>query len=157
MRRSLGAQVKEIMKRLSLLIALSASMIGCRTTVISHDEHLAAKAAQRFSEVTFIQNNIPSSYSMLSESAKRLFTAEKLQQINSQMHPAARPVTVKATEFEPIPGQRAMNIFISGENGQEKFYYRITMEGTAQTGYAPSGFYRGNGPYPVSALRQKMS
>lgn len=67
------------MKRLPLFVALTAGLIGCRTAVISHDEHLAAKAAQDFAEAAFMRNDVSSAYRMLSGNAKRMFGMEKLQ------------------------------------------------------------------------------
>ncbi len=59
-------------------------------------------------------------------------------------------------EFEPIPGQEGMNIYLTGENGAEKFYYRIPMKGSEGKGYKAAGVFRGQGPYAPSELRQPL-
>ncbi|MBM3212679.1 hypothetical protein FJZ33_10690 [Candidatus Poribacteria bacterium] len=133
-----------------------ASLIGCTATVISHDEDMAAKSAIAFSKVALVQHDIQNGYSLLSDNAKKTISFEKYSQVLSQMHPSLYPLSLTAEEFEPMPGQKGMNIFLYGENGSEKFFYRCTMEGTAGTGYKVSGIYRGNGPYPPSKLRQKL-
>jgi hypothetical protein len=66
------------------------------------------------------------------------------------------PISLTAEEFEPMPGQKGMNIFLYGENESEKFFYRLTMEGTTGMGYEVSGIYRGSGPYPPSKSRQRL-
>ncbi len=58
---------------------------------------------------------------------------------------------------DPMPGEQAMGIYVEGTNGGDTFYYRFTMEGTRATNYAIGGMYRNTGPYPASALRQKLS
>ena len=95
-------------------------------------------------------------YSLLSESARQQLSLEQFKQVNAKLHPSTFPTKVVANEFESIPGEKAMNIFLIGENRKEQFYYRLPMEGTVTDGYRVSGLYRGNGPYPASNLRQKL-
>jgi hypothetical protein len=140
---------------ISVTLAL-AFVTSCTASVISHDEDMAAKTAIEFSKVALVQHNIQNGYSLMSENAKKTVSLEKYSQVFSQMHPSLYPLSLTAAEFEPMPGQKGMNIFLYGENGSEKFFYRFTMEGTAGTGYKVSGIYRGNGPYPSSKLRQKL-
>jgi len=52
------------------------------------------------------------------------------------MHLTVYLLTVRATEYEPIPRQEAVNIFLTGTNKNEKFYYRLTMEGTTEKAIA---------------------
>ena len=131
-------------------------LMSCRATIISHDEDMAAKSAIEFSKIAFIQHDVQHSYSLLSDAAKKMIPFEKYSQVFFQMHPSLYPLSLTAEEFEPMPGQKGMNIFLYGENGSEKFFYRVTVEGTAGTGYKVSGIYRGNGPHPPSKLRQKL-
>jgi hypothetical protein len=80
--------------------------------------------------------------------SKRLTTLWPFTQFIS--HP------LMATDFEPMPGQTAMSIYLTGKNDNEDFYYRLVMQGTTQTGYTVSGFYRGSTAYPASKLRQTL-
>src|SRR5439155_13511596 len=145
-------------QRFIWLALIWIGLIGgsCRSTVLSHDEELAASKAVEFAETTFIKKDFEKGYILLADSAKQAINFEQFQQTCQHMHPQSFPTTLRATEFEPLPGQKAMNIFLTGENGGEKFYYRIAMEGTAPTGYQVLGLYRGNGPYPSSNLRQQL-
>ena len=47
--------------------------------------------------------------------------------------PAALSPT--ATEYEPMSGEKAIYIFLKGQNRDEQFAYRVTLEGTAAAGY----------------------
>jgi|WetSurMetagenome_2_1015567.scaffolds.fasta_scaffold109630_1 hypothetical protein len=131
-------------------------LISCRVTVISHEEELAAKSAIDFAKVALIRQDIQHSYSLLSDNAKKTTSFENYSQILSKIHLSSYPISLTAEEYEPIPGQEGMNVFLYGENGSEKFFYRLIMEGTARKGYKVSGIYRGNGPYPPSNLRKKL-
>jgi hypothetical protein len=136
---------------ISFTLAL-AFLISCTASVIRHDEDMAAKTAIEFSKVAIVQHDIQNGYSLMSDSAKKTVSLEKYAQVISQMHPSLYPLSLAAQEFEPMPGQKEMNIFLYGENGSERFFYRLTMEGTKETGYKVSGIYRGSGPYPPSKL-----
>lgn len=141
----------------SIFAALAlVSLISCTATLLSHDVDMAARSAVEFSKVALVQRDIQKGYFLLSDNAKKNISFENFSQVISQMHPSLYPLSLTAEEFEPIPGQKGMNIFLYGENGSEKFFYRLIMEGTAETGYKVSGILRGNGPYPSSTLRQKL-
>jgi len=140
---------------ISITLAL-AFVISCTASVIHHDEDMAAKTAIEFSKVAIVQHNIQNGYSLMSDNAKKTVSLEQYSQVFSQMHPSLYPLFLTAKEFEPMPGQKGMNIFLYGENGSERFFYRLTMEGTKETGYKVSGIYRGSGPYPPSKLRQTL-
>jgi hypothetical protein len=131
-------------------------LANCSGSIISHDEDMAAKSAIQFALVAFVQHDAPNGFFLLSENAKKSIPVEKFSEALSQMHPLQYPLSVTAVEFEPIPGQKGMNILLHGANGAEQFYYRLMMEGTAGTGYKVAGFFRGNGPYPGSKLKQKL-
>jgi hypothetical protein len=144
------------MKKIIVCITVIVFFTNCSGSVIGHDEDMAAKSAIQFAKIAIVQHDIQNGYSLLSENAKKTITLEKYSEVFSQMHPASYPLSLTADEFEPIPGQKGINIFLHGESGAEQFYYRLTMEGTAGNGYKVSGLYRGNGPYPPSKLRQKL-
>jgi hypothetical protein len=75
----------------------------------------------------------------------------------TKMHPSTKyPDAVNATDYEPLPGQPGMNIFLFGQTGAEHFYYRFYMEGTKETNYAVGGLWRNDGPYPPSNMRHRL-
>ena len=141
------------------LICLSFAVFfawSCRSSVIIHDENSAAQEAARFAFTVFVRQDASGGYSLLADTAKKQLSFEQFRAVNAKLHPSTFPTRVVATEFEPIPGQEALNIFLFGEGENEKFYYRIPVEGSLNEGYKVSGMYRGNGPYPPSSLRQKL-
>ncbi|NLO91520.1 MAG: hypothetical protein GX410_05960 [Elusimicrobia bacterium] len=128
---------------LFIVMALS----GCVSASVQ-DEKLAARQAGEFCDVAFIRHDAVQAYALLLEQTKQSIPADKFAGILVQMHPSGYPNIVKAIEYEPLPGQRAMNIILVGENSSEKFYYRLVMAGDAVSGYRVAGLFRSNGPYP---------
>jgi hypothetical protein len=141
-------------KVVSVLVA-GLILAGC-VSVIAHDDKKAAKAAERFTTAAFIERDYPKAYDLMSSDAKKHISLAQFQETVMRMHPTAFPSAIKATEFEPMPGQKAMNIFLFGEGGGESFYYRLIMTGTSSSGYQVAGFVRGSGPYPPSKLSLKI-
>jgi hypothetical protein len=60
---------------------------------------------------------------------------DKFKQSITAMHPRDYPTKVTAQEFEPMAGEKAIHVFLTGRNDQEQFSYRVTLEGTAASGY----------------------
>ena len=46
-----------------------------------------------------------------------------------------KPTRVTAKEFQPMPGENALWIYLSGKNGEDQFSYRLTMEATGAGDY----------------------
>ncbi len=109
-------------------------LTGCAESV-NHDEVLAGRRAVEFAQVAFVKHDIENGYALLSDSTKRHVPLEKFKEVLARMHPKAFPTSVTATEYRPMPGEKAIYIFLTGENSGERFYYRLTMEGTATTDY----------------------
>lgn len=138
-----------------LALAVILVFMGCKGS-IEHDETSAAKSAVEFSRVAFVRHDFESSYALLSDSGRRYVPLETFKQAVSKLHPKAFPLSVTASECEPMRGEKAIHIYLTGENNGERFYYRLTMEGDAATGYKVARFYRADEPYPWSSLRQKL-
>jgi hypothetical protein len=131
------------------------ALMACKGS-IDHDEISAAKTAVEFAQAAFVRHDIESSYPLLSDSARRYVPPEKFKETLSRLHPRAFPVSVTATEYEPMHGEKAIHIYLTGENSGERFYYRLTLEGAAATGYRVARFYRESSPYPGASLKQKL-
>ncbi|TMA10247.1 MAG: hypothetical protein E6J89_10820 [Deltaproteobacteria bacterium] len=138
-----------------LALALVMGSMGCKGSV-DHDEISAAKSAVEFADVAFVQRDFERGYALLSDSGKRYVSPEKFKETLSRLHPKAFPVSVTASEYEPMRGEKAMHLYLTGENSGERFYYRLTMEGAATTGYRVARFYRESNPYPGASLRQRL-
>jgi hypothetical protein len=126
--------------------ALALPACGARVTV--HDEMKAARVAEKFARAAFVARDFPTAHGFMSKEAQEQIPLSTLTEAAAKMHAAGLPTSVKATDFEPISGQRAMNILLVGQNGSESFYYRLVMVGDSGSGYSVASVSRGNGPYP---------
>ncbi|HLG55557.1 MAG TPA: hypothetical protein VI485_09510 [Vicinamibacterales bacterium] len=140
---------------LGLLSAMCTAVISCKA--IRHDEHVAAAKAEEFLRVAVIDRNSAAAYAMLSLEARTSIKESTFVETVEKMHPNGYPAIVRATEYEPVPGQSAIQVFLEGESGVLKYYYRVAMSGNVDAGYAPSAMFRGNQAYPPSPLRQSLS
>lgn len=136
-----------------LLVPVCCSSVACSINVIVHDEQAAAATAGKFADLAFVKSEYASARALFSPELEQAVSAEKFADTVDTMHPKARPTEVKATEFEPLPGQRAMNIYLKGMRDGEAFYYRLLMVGDKGAGYKVQGLWRGPGPYPPSARK----
>ena len=115
-------------------VLVAVVLLSCAQSV-SHDEVSAAKTALEFARTVLLDKNPQAGYKMLSQGGKRHVPLDKFQQTIAAMHPRSYPTKVSALEFEPMAGEKAIYVFLTGWNEQEQFSYRITLEGTAATGY----------------------
>jgi hypothetical protein len=136
----------------------SCSLTSCgvnisRVSIIVHDQQAAAKSAAKFADLAFVRSDYASAQALLAPQVRQGIPIDRLTAEVAKMHPKARPSEVAAMEFEPMPGQPAMNIYLKGTHGDETFFYRLVMVGDKGSGYQVAGFWRGSGPYPPSARR----
>jgi hypothetical protein len=142
------------MRRLLVPLMLLLSVAGC-SEKIKHDETLAGTQAVEFARMAIVQQDFERSYQLLSDAAKRYVPLDKFKQALIRMHPNNHPIKIKATEYEPMPGEKAIYIYLVGDNSGEAFYYTLTMEGTAATGYKVSKFTAGNRSFLPSTNERK--
>jgi hypothetical protein len=60
---------------------------------------------------------------------------EKFKETMTRLHPRGFPTSVTAKEYQPMPGENALWIYLSGQNPEDQFNYRLTMEATASGDY----------------------
>jgi hypothetical protein len=141
--------------RLYLLI-LALFLMGCIES-IDHDAAVAGKKAEEFAQVVFVKQDVENGYALLADGAKRYVSREQFKKVLAKLHPGAYPKNVKATEYEPMPGEKAIYIFLLGDNSGERFYYRLTLEGTAKTPYKVLRLDRAGEPYPPSSEKKRLN
>jgi hypothetical protein len=122
-----------------LICTLCALVASCAKTT-QHDEQLAAKRAIEFAQVTLVDGNSDKGYDLLAAGGKRYISREKFKESVARLHPRGLPTKVTAKEYQPMPGEPAIWIYLVGQNSEEQFQYRFTMEAT------------GNGDYRVLTL-----
>ena len=138
----------------SLIFALG--LPGCIESV-DHDAAAAGKKAEEFAQIAFVKRDIDNGYALLADGTKRYVSQEQFKAVLAKLHPKAFPKIVTASEYEPMPGEKAIYIFLTGENSGEHFYYRLTMEGTATTSYTVLRLDRASEPYPPSNDKKRLS
>jgi hypothetical protein len=140
-------------RSLGLLILIIGSALPSCVNVIAHDQATAAKAATGFAQIAFVSRDYPKAHGLLASRSQKEISEDVFTKTVTNMHPKGFPSRITATEFEPMPGQRAMTIYLKGDGDGEDFYYRLQLDGDATSGYRVTGLFRGNGPYPPSARR----
>jgi hypothetical protein len=134
----------------SVVLVTACCLSTACVRVIEHNQNAAASAAERFAATAFVKKDHAAAKGMLSPAGQESMDLEKVIQ---EMHPASFPASVKAIEYEPMPGQAAMQIYLKGTAEKEEFYYRFVMSGDRHSGYQVLGLWRGSGPYPPSTRK----
>jgi hypothetical protein len=122
-----------------------AALIGCAGS-IDHNTERAGVKAEEFARIAFVNRDFETGYKLLAEGTRRYVSVDKFKEVITRLHPKGYPITVTAREFEPMPGEKAIYVFLTGESADERFYYRVTLEGTAGTDYRVLQFDRSANP-----------
>jgi hypothetical protein len=142
--------------RFVAVLLLCALLAGCSES-IEHDESAAAQRAIEFARLVLIEKQFAKGHELLSASGRRYLPVEKLAETVTRLHPQAFPTKVTALEFQPMPGEKAIWIYLVGQNPQEQFHYRFTMEGSANGEYRLLTLDNGAVAKFFSPLSQKRS
>lgn len=118
-----------------LIIGLLTLLLASCAGSVKHDETLAARRAIEFAQYVLINKNFDKGYELVSNGGKRHLSLEKFKETVTRMHPRSFPTKVTATEFQPMPGEKAIWIYLAGRNAEEQFQYRFTMEMTDNADY----------------------
>ena len=129
----------------AIVVCMVATLIGCAEK-FDHDPAVAAAKAEEFARVAFVNRDVQKSYDLLAVGTRRYVSLEKLKEVITRLHPKGYPSAVQAGGSEPMPGEKAVYVFLAGESAGERFYYRLTLEGTAKAGYRVLQFDRASGP-----------
>ena len=145
------------MIRGAILILTTLNCAACLPSFkrIYHDPNLAAAKAIEFSKEAFIDLNQPEAYKYLTQAARQALTLDQFIDGVAKMHPRTFPKVVVATDYQPIPGQEAMIIWLVGENDNENFVYRMEMIGNS-SGYQ-IGFVARVSDREPSTLRKSLT
>jgi len=124
---------------LSLLLGWFVLASSCAEST-QHDENIAAKRAIEFAQVTLINKDFDQGYELLSAGGKRHISLDKFKETVTRLHSRGFPARLTANEYQPMPAENPIWIYLTGQNSQDQFQYRVTMEST------------GNGDYKVLTL-----
>jgi hypothetical protein len=117
-----------------LILALFALVASCAEST-RHDENLAAKRAIEFAQVTLVDKNFDKGYELLAAGGKRHVSLDKFKETVTRLHPRGFPAKVTAKEYQPMPGEKALWIYLTGQNAEDQFQYRLIMEATDNGDY----------------------
>ncbi|HKY09953.1 MAG TPA: hypothetical protein VJQ55_17025 [Candidatus Binatia bacterium] len=136
-----------------MVAILLTILSGCAESV-KHDETLAAKRALEFGRVVFIEKNLDKGYDLLADGGRRHVPRDRFKQSLAAMHTRGFPSKLAAVEYEPMADEKAIYIFVRGQNTEEQFNYRVTMAGTAATDYKVLKIDQGAGFFTLSNKKQ---
>lgn len=134
-------------------LALLVFLASCAESV-KHDETLAARRALEFGRVIFLEKNLDRGYDLLADGGRRHVPRDKFKQSVAAMHSRDYPTKLTAMEYEPMADEKAIYIFVRGQNSEEQFNYRFTMEGTAASDYKVLKIDQGSGFFTLSSKKQ---
>ncbi len=142
-----------MIRRATALILLFA-LASCAKSV-KHDETLAAKRAIEFAQLAFVSKDFDRAYELLSDGGKRHLGRDKFIETIARMHPRNFPTKVTALEYQAMPGENAIWIYLAGRNAEEQFQYRVTMEAVDHGDYKVLAFDTGTVGRMFSPLSEK--
>ena len=137
-----------------LFVTFVVGLIACVPS-IEHNPELAGKRAVEFAQVALVRRDSEKAYLLLADKTKGYVPLANFKETLVRLYPGARPIGVKATDYEPMPGEKAIYIYIIAETAGEQLHYTLTMEGTATTDYKVSKISRGSSSYLPSTSEKK--
>jgi hypothetical protein len=123
---------RSISRALTAFVLTIVWLTGCAES-IKQDENLAAQRAIEFARIVLVEKNFDRGYELLSDNGKRHISSAKFKETMARLHPRGFPNSVTAKEYQPMPGENALWIYLNGENPE--MHYRVTMEATASGDY----------------------
>jgi hypothetical protein len=140
-----------------LVVAIAATIFAVFSLFlrpVHHDLSQARAVAKHFAARAFVDQKSERAYLLVSDKMKQDFAMAEFHEAIIKLHPDGFPSSIAVDEFEPIQGERALNVFVTGSDGERKYFYRLRLYGDKNDGYRVEQFARGSGPYPPSMLRQ---
>ncbi len=124
-----------------------ALVAACFPSIIKHNQNLAAKAAEDFSRLAFVERNFSKAATLVTGNR----SSNEVSAMVERLHPSGvYPVSVMAASYEPMPGKESMKIYLEGSGGDPTYHYVVIMNGTESEGYKLSAVARSADPFPGS-------
>jgi hypothetical protein len=150
---SVRADTVDVSRVFFLAFALTTLLSSCAGAV-KHDEVRAARRALEFARLVLFEKNFDKGYDLLAGGGKRHVPRDKFKQSIAVMHPRGYPTKLTATEYEPMADENAIYIYVKGQNSEEQFSYRLTLEGSAATDYRVLKIDQGTGFFTLASRKQ---
>lgn len=142
--------------RAAAAVLLAAALAAACRPSYRHDESAAAAEAVSFARAAFLKKDTAAGYAMLSPMVTQDLTREAFEADLRKMSEDGLPPSLKAVGWEPVAGRPAVNVMLSGEAGEKRWFYRVLLWGRAGEPYRVAGYYRGNGPFPGAGSKRPL-
>lgn len=112
-------------------------ILGCLSCAdkFEHNPNLAAQKAEEFATLAWVKQDYNGAYALVADGLRRHVSLDQFKQTLTRNPSATQPARIVAREYEPMSGEKAIYIYLTGEDGGGPSNYRITMEGSAGAGY----------------------
>jgi hypothetical protein len=100
----------------------------------------AADRAWDFVDALTVGRDTPVAYAMLTKAARDRLSESALDSAAKGSLDYGDLNMVEPTAYELVPGQAAIDVYLTGGGGFEPVFYTVRMAGTRYTGYAPESF-----------------
>jgi len=151
------------LSRRFLAILLAGGVLlaaGCgvapRASVLNHSPSAAAAIAQRYVDLLLVRKDADAAYGLVDADARARVSVETLQEAVAKAPGYGQVTSVQAVEYQPVPGQPAMDIFLTGSAGGRTFYYAVRLSGTRDEGYLVNDLSIESEPFRASSLRESL-
>src|SRR6185312_12891282 len=85
-------------------------------TITRHSPMRASSSAEKFATAAFVKRDNAAAYAYLSSALRGVLPADRFGATCQTLHADSFPDVVHAVSFEPMPGQKWMQIFLEGKN-----------------------------------------
>jgi hypothetical protein len=117
---------------------------------------MAATEAIDFAKVGLINRDYDQAHARLALRSVNRISRSSFQKMLENMHTRGWPRVLRAVAYEPLPGQRALRIFLEGQSANEEFFYVFVMDGDADTGYHVADILRRIEPFKASRSMKSL-
>jgi hypothetical protein len=122
-----------------------------------HDDAAAARVAERLVYTLAVEKDVPTAYNMIDPASRQGLSLVGLERAIQGSSWYGKVNIVTATHYEPVPGEAAVDIFLTGTGNGRQYYFVVRLSGTADKGYRPAHFAESDQPLPASSMREPLS
>ena len=138
------------------LTSCSIVLGSCSINFIQHDQNKAKSVAEEFGNSAFVRRDYSKAFPLLRLDRASDFTVSSLEKMVEEMYPHYEfPNSVHATEYEIVPSQKVVNVYLKGVSDAKIQFYCIVLAGDQADGYKVTEFYRREKPFPSTNLPRK--
>lgn len=150
------------MRRCITILLTGALLLteGCalapRARVLNHSPSAAAEVADRYVDLLVVQQDADAAYELVDADARRRISSAALVESVAKSPGYGEVTSVEAVEYQPVPGQPVVDIFLTGSAGDATYYYAVRLSGTVDEGYLVNDLWIQTEPFEASDLRQDL-